>query len=152
MPRQQREERLLVDDLDAELARLVELGTRFPAGNFVMDDNEALAGDRVLVNTSFSHRIRVYDIRGDSVRTFGQPPPSWVEPTPPGPGETEGGSTEEQMRRWLTSFTIVTMRSGTSGCVFLMASMNWFETSVAICTPNAPAPVARVPPLREYSA
>lgn len=45
---------------------------------------------------------------GESVRTFGEPPPSWTGAVPPSPGEVEGGSDEEQMRRWLTSFTIVT--------------------------------------------
>lgn len=82
--------------------------SRFPAGNFIVDDHQAVAGGRVLVNTSFSPRIRVYDTEGDSVRTFGEPPPSWTGAEPPSPGEVEGGSDEEQMRRWLTSFTIVT--------------------------------------------
>lgn len=82
--------------------------TRFPAGNFILEDHAAVAGGAVLVNTSFSPRIRVYDRDGDSLRTFGDPPPSWVQPTPPSPGQMEGGSTEEQLRRWLTSFTIVT--------------------------------------------
>lgn len=82
--------------------------TRFPAGNFVFDDHAAVAVDRILVNTSFSPRIRVYDAAGDSLRTFGDPPPSWVDPEPPSPGQVEGGSTEKQMRLWLTSFTVVT--------------------------------------------
>lgn len=82
--------------------------SRFPAGNFIVDDHQAVAGDRILVNTSFSPRIRVYDSEGDSVRAFGEPPPSWTGAAPPSPGEVEGGSDEEQMRRWLTSFTIVT--------------------------------------------
>lgn len=69
--------------------------SRFPAGNFIVDDHQAVAGDRILVNTSFSPRIRVYDTEGDPIRTFGEPPPSWTGAEPPSPGQVEGGSDEE---------------------------------------------------------
>lgn len=78
----------------------------FPAGNFLMEDHAAVLADRILVNTSFSPVIRVHDVSGDSVRAFGEPPPSWQAPEPPAAGAASDA--EDGMRDWMTSFTVVT--------------------------------------------
>lgn len=79
---------------------------RFPAGHFVFDDHGAVADGRVLVNTSFSARVRVHDASGDSVRSVGRAPPSW---DPPGPvsGDGAGVETGAEIRSWLRGRTVV---------------------------------------------
>lgn len=78
----------------------------FPAGNFIMEDHAAVMGDEILVNTSFSPVIRVHGAAGDSLRSFGEPPPSWEPPTPPSPGG--GAAPEKAIRDWMSSLTVVT--------------------------------------------
>lgn len=79
---------------------------RYPAGRFVFDDHAAVADGRVLVNTSFSPRVRVHDASGDSVRSFGRAPPSWDPPGPLG-GDGAGVETEAEVRSWLRGGTVV---------------------------------------------
>jgi len=74
---------------------------------FFARDRGTVADGRVVINTTFYPTLRVYGPTGDSIRTIGLPPASWIPPrAPPVDRLTEPGD-RERIEEWSRSFTVV---------------------------------------------
>lgn len=105
------EERFAVLDLDGETHR--RFGRRDPVVAetpfwiFFAREHAAVLGDEIAINTSFFPSIRIHDVDGDSLRSFGSPPPGWIEPTTPPVEDTRGVGDRRRIEEWARSFTVV---------------------------------------------
>lgn len=66
-----------------------------------------VVGDRIVTNTSFFPTLHVFDAQGDSITSFGEPPPSWVAPTGPPVDRLSDDGDRERIEEWSRSFTVV---------------------------------------------
>lgn len=105
------EERFALLDLDGETQ--LRFGRRDPAVAqtpfwiFFAREHAALLGDEIAINTSFFPSIRIHGLDGDSLRSFGSPPPGWIEPTTPPVDGIQGVGDRRLIEEWARSFTVV---------------------------------------------
>ena len=74
---------------------------------FFASENAAVVGNEIAINTSFFPRIRFFDANGDSVRTVGVPPPSWIQPMAPPVDGLSQAAARERIDEWSRGFTVV---------------------------------------------
>ncbi len=74
---------------------------------FFASENAAVLGDEIAINTSFFADVRIFSLEGDSVRSFGVPPASWIQPTPPPVDGLSETAARARIAKWASSFTVV---------------------------------------------
>lgn len=106
-----REERFALLSLDgtveATFGRLDPFVNERTYWIFFARQRAAIAAGRILMNTSFFPTIRVFDARGDSIRSFGTRPPSWIDPTAPPVDRLSQPGDLERVAAWVRTFTVV---------------------------------------------
>ena len=70
-------------------------------------DNAAVMGDVIAVNTSFFPAVRLFDLQGDSIGAFGEPPGNWLPPTSPSVADLDAPGNRQRIEGWSRSFTVV---------------------------------------------
>lgn len=76
---------------------------------FFVAERAVRVRDEIIVSSSFRARLRRYSLTGDSIGTFGEPPPTWIEPTaPPAVQDLDPESRRDRIADWSRSFTVVT--------------------------------------------
>ncbi len=78
-----------------------------PFWAFFAREHAAVLGERIAVVTSFFPVVRMHGLEGDSLGKFGEPPPSWVEPTDPPVDQISDPGDRRQIEEWAGSFTVV---------------------------------------------
>jgi hypothetical protein len=91
----------------ARFGRLAPIVNNTPFWIFLARDHATVVDKRVVTNTSFFPRLRVYDEHGDSIATIGTAPPSWVAPTAPPIDRVEGPADRALLDEWTRSFSVV---------------------------------------------
>lgn len=74
---------------------------------FFARDRGTVADGHVVINTTFYPTLRVFDSTGDSIRTIGSPPASWIPPRAPPVDRLADPGDRERIEEWSRSFTVV---------------------------------------------
>lgn len=74
---------------------------------FFARQHATVSAGRVITNTSFFPTFHAFDADGDSLYSFGEPPPSWRPPTAPPVDRIREDADRARIEEWSRSFTVV---------------------------------------------
>jgi hypothetical protein len=74
---------------------------------FFAREHAAVLGDTIAVSTSLFPTVRLFTSEGDSIGSFGDPPPGWEPVTEPPVSDLSAPGSRERLEEWARSFTIV---------------------------------------------
>jgi hypothetical protein len=94
-------------DLLGRFHRSPPLHWEVPYWSSFIQEDLAVASDRIFVSDGFLYPLSLYDTEGRFIRTLGTPPGSWAEASRPMAGAFTGPGGMERMQDWLRSFTMI---------------------------------------------
>lgn len=74
---------------------------------FFARDHAAVLGETIAVSTSLFPTVRLFSADGDSIGSFGHPPPAWEPVSEPPVSDLSAPGSRERLEEWARSFTIV---------------------------------------------
>ena len=70
-------------------------------------DHAAVLGEVIAVNTSLYPTLRLFSLDGDSLTSFGSPPPDWAPVTVPPVSDLSARGNRQRLEAWARTFTVV---------------------------------------------